>query len=149
MCEQTNPVPVPAECVDGQVVQPFSVEECEDLKMYFERQSERLMEIFGRTETDDPEAYLLNQSRKMMSVLAFMQLPWYKYIPMLHESFVLYLRQVEGNRAHKRAFRLTADLMKSVSEMSQMGGYITKMINYYQRQACDLKTLQSMSEAEE
>lgn len=149
MCEQANSLSVPAEGMDGQIVQPFSPEECEILRTYFERQSERLMEIFGPTETDDPEAYLLNQSQKMMSVLAFMQLPWYKYMPVLHESFVLYLEQVEGRKAHKRAFRLTADLMRSVSEMSQIGGYVTKMINYYQRQVCDLKTLRSLYRAEE
>ena len=148
MCEQANPVPVFAEGVSGQAVQPFSPAECEVLNSYFEQQSERLMEVFGRPESDDPEAYLLNQSQKMMAVLAFMQLPWYKYIPVLHESFVLYLERIEGKKAHKRAFRLTADLMRSVSEISQMGSYVTRMINYYQRQVCDLKTLQSIDEAE-
>lgn len=137
-----------AEGVSGQDVKPFSPEESEALSSYFERQSERLTEIFGRTDEEDPEAYLLNQSQKMMSVLAFMQLPWYKYIPVLHESFVLYLERIEGKKAHKRAFRLTADLMRSVSEMSQMGNYVIKMINFYQRQVCDLKTLRSMNEAE-
>lgn len=148
MCEQANPVPDFAEGVSGQYVKPFSPEESEALSSYFERQSERLTEIFGRTDEEDPEAYLLNQSQKMMSVLAFMQLPWYKYIPVLHESFVLYLERIEGKKAHKRAFRLTADLMRSVSEMSQMGNYVIKMINFYQRQVCDLKTLRSMNEAE-
>lgn len=148
MCEQANPVPVFAEGVSGQDVKPFSPEESEALSSYFERQSERLTEIFGRTDEEDPEAYLLNQSQKMMSVLAFMQLPWYKYIPVLHESFVLYLERIEGKKAHKRAFRLTADLMRSVSEMSQMGNYVIKMINFYQRQVCDLKTLRSMNETE-
>lgn len=141
-------MPVFAEGVSGQDVKPFSPEESEALSSYFERQSERLTEIFGRTDEEDPEAYLLNQSQKMMSVLAFMQLPWYKYIPVLHESFVLYLERIEGKKAHKRAFRLTADLMRSVSEMSQMGNYVIKMINFYQRQVCDLKTLRSMNETE-
>ncbi len=148
MCEQSNPVPVFAEGVSGQIVQPFSPEECEVLNAYFDRQSERLMEVFGRVDVDDPEAYLLNQSQKMMSVLAFMQLPWHKYIPVLHESFVLYLDRVEGKKTHRRTLKLTADLMRSVAEMSQMGGYVTKMIHYYQRQVCDLKTLHSMNEAE-
>lgn len=146
MCEQANPVPVFDEDANEQMVQPFSPEECEFLKVYFGRQSERLQEVFRPVETDEPEAYLLNQSQKMMSVLAFMQLPWYKYVPVLHESFVLYLERIEGRKAHRRAFKLTADLMRSVAEMSQMGDYITKMINYYQRQVCDLKTLAAVEE---
>lgn len=148
MSEQANPVPDFAEGVIGQDVKPFSPEEREALSSYFERQSERLTEVFGRTDMDDPDTYLLNQSQKMMKVLAFMQLPWYKYIPVLHESFVLYLEGIEGKKAHKRAFRLTGDLMRSVSEMSQLGNYVIKMINFYQRQVCDLKTLRSMDEVE-
>lgn len=99
MCEQANPVPVFAEGVSGQAVQPFSPEECEVLNSYFERQSERLMEVFGPPESDDPESYLLNQSQKMMAVLAFMQLPWYKIYPGAAREF----RIVSGTDRRKES----------------------------------------------
>lgn len=147
MKRRTNDVAFPMGDRAGQAVQPFSERESEALRNYFMQQSQRLMDSFDCREADDAEAYLLSQSEKMMELLAMLQVPWYKYVPILYESFVLYLDRIEGRKAHNRALKMTGEFMKSVAELSQMTGYVTKMIFYYRQQVCDLKTLRPEDEA--
>lgn len=108
---------------------------------YFKEQSERIQEEFSKRSTQDYRQYLLNQSQCMKTLLTRLELPWDRYIPILHYGFVLYLQRVEGADCRKKTAKLTTDLMSCVAYLSQSGRLINNMAGFYNQQITDLEKL--------
>ena len=107
---------------------------------YFKEQSERIQEAFKKN-IGDHRQYLLNQSKCMKTLLTKLELPWDKYIPILHYGFVLYLQRVENTDNRSKAAKLTMDLMSCVAYLSQSGRLINNMAGFYNQQIIDLEKL--------
>lgn len=108
---------------------------------YFKEQSERIQEEFSKKSTQDYRQYLLNQSKCMKTLLTRLELPWDRYIPILHYGFVLYLQRVEGADCRKKTAKLTTDLISCVAYLSQSGRLINNMAGFYDQQITDLEKL--------
>ena len=108
---------------------------------YFKEQSERIQEEFSKRNVEDYRQYLLNQSKCMKTLLTRLELPWDRYIPILHYGFVLYLQRVEGSDCRCKAAKLTTDLISCVAYLSQSGRLINKMAGFYNQQITDLEKL--------
>lgn len=108
---------------------------------YFKEQSERIQEEFNKRNVQDHRQYLLNQSKCMKKLLTKLELPWDRYIPILHYGFVLYLQRVESPDSRTKAAKLTTDLMSCVAYLSQSGRLINNMAGFYNQQITDLEQL--------
>lgn len=108
---------------------------------YFKEQSERIQEEFNKKNVEDHRQYLLNQSKCMKTLLTKLELPWDKYIPILHYGFVLYLQRVENTDNRSKSAKLTMDLMSCVAYLSQSGRLINNMAGFYNQQIIDLEKL--------
>lgn len=108
---------------------------------YFKEQSERIQEVFNKKNIEDHRQYLLNQSKCMKTLLTKLELPWDRYIPILHYSFVLCIQRTEGQEGRTKAAKLSTDLMSCVAYLSQSGRLINNMADYYGQQIHDLEKL--------
>ena len=77
----------------------------------------------------------------MKTLLTKLELPWDRYIPILHYGFVLYLQRVESSDSRTKAAKLTTDLMSCVAFLSQSGRLINNMAGFYNQQITDLEKL--------
>lgn len=142
MSEKENNVPVADTTSSQQAVDQFQNEEIRVLNdEYFKEQSERIQDEFSKKSTQDYRQYLLNQSQCMKTLLTRLELPWDRYIPILHYGFVLYLQRVEGADCRKKTAKLTTDLMSCVAYLSQSGRLINNMAGFYNQQITDLEKL--------
>ena len=142
MSEKENNVPVADTTSSQQVVIQIQNEEIRVLNdEYFKEQSERIQEEFNKRNVQDHRQYLLNQSKCMKTLLTKLELPWDKYIPILHYGFVLYLQRVESSDSRTKAAKLTTDLMSCVAFLSQSGRLINNMAGFYNQQITDLEKL--------
>ena len=116
---------------------------------YFKEQSERIQEEFSKRNVEDHRQYLLNQSKCMKTLLTRLELPWDRYIPILHYGFVLYLQRVGGADCRTKVAKLTTDLMSCVAYLSQSGRLINKMAGFYNQQITDLEKLMTEAEKDE
>lgn len=148
MSEKENNVPVADITSSQQAITQIQNEEIRVLNdEYFKEQSERIREVFKKKNIEDHRQYLLNQSQGMKTLLTRLEMPWDKYIPILHYSFVLYIQRIDGQEARTKAARLTTNLMSCVTYLNQSGRLINNMAKYYDQQICDLEKL--MAEKEE
>lgn len=142
MSEKEDNVPVADTTISQQAVNQFQNEATRVLNdEYFKEQSERIQEEFSKKSTQDYRQYLLNQSKCMKTLLTRLELPWERYIPILHYGFVLYLQRVEGADCRKKTAKLTTDLMSCVAYLSQSGRLINNMAGFYNQQITDLEKL--------
>ena len=126
----------------GQMAPQSSNEEIKVLNdEYFKEQAERIQDEFNKRNVQDHRQYLLNQSKRVKTLLTKLELPWNKYIPILHYGFVLYLQRVEGPNNRSKAAKLTTDLMSCVAYLSQSGQLIHNMAGFYDQQITDLERL--------
>lgn len=116
---------------------------------YFKEQSERIQEEFSKRNVQDHRQYLLNQSKCMKTLLTKLELPWDRYIPILHYGFVLYLQRVESPDSKGKAAKLTTDLMSCVAYLSQSGRLINNMAGFYNQQITDLEKLMEKAKKNE
>lgn len=146
MIDTKNNVPVADTTSSQQAVDQVQNEEIRVLNdEYFKEQAERIQEEFNKRNVQDHRQYLLNQSKRVKTLLTKLELPWDKYIPILHYGFVLYLQRVEGPNNRSKAAKLTTDLMSCVAYLSQSGQLIHNMAGFYDQQITDLE--QVMEEA--
>lgn len=115
---------------------------------YFKEQSERIQEVFNKKNIEDHRQYLLNQSKCMKTLLTKLELPWDRYIPILHYSFVLCIQRTEGQEGRTKAAKLSTDLMSCVAYLSQSGRLINNMADYYGQQIHDLEKLMEEAKKE-
>lgn len=142
MSEKENNVPVADTTSSQQAVDQVQNEEIRVLNdEYFKEQSERIQEEFNKKNVQDHRQYLLNQSKCMKTLLTKLELPWDRYIPILHYGFVLYLQRVEGTDCRKNTAKLTTDLISCVAYLSQSGRLINNMAGFYNQQITDLEKL--------
>ena len=142
MIDTKNNLPVADATSSQQAVDQVQNEEIRVLNdEYFKEQSERIQEEFSKRSTQDHRQYLLNQSKCMKTLLTRLELPWDRYIPILHYGFVLYLQRAEGADYKKKTAKLTTDLMSCVAFLSQSGRLINNMAGFYNQQITDLEKL--------
>lgn len=142
MSEKENNVPVADTTSSQQAVDQLQNEVTRVLNdEYFREQSERIQEEFSKKSTQDYRQYLLNQSKCMKTLLTRLELPWDRYLPILHYGFVLYLQRVEGTDCRKKTAKLTTDLISCVAYLSQSGRLINNMAGFYNQQITDLEKL--------
>ncbi len=147
MSEKENNVPVADTTSSQQAVTPVQNEGIRILNdEYFKEQSERIQEVFQKKNIEDHRQYLLNQSKGMKTLLTKLEMPWDRYIPILHYSFVLYIQRVDGQDARVKAARLTTDLISCVTYLNQSGRLINNMAKYYDQQICDLEKMMAEKE---
>ena len=150
MSEKENNVPVADTTSSQQAVTQIQNEEVRILNdEYFKEQSERIQEEFNKKNVEDHRQYLLNQSKCMKTLLTKLELPWDRYIPILHYGFVLYLQRVESSDSRTKAAKLTTDLMSCVAFLSQSGRLINNMAGFYNQQIIDLEKLMEEAKANE
>lgn len=142
MSEKENNVPVADTTSSQQAVDQFQNEATRVLNdEYFKEQAERIQEEFNKRNVQDHRQYLLNQSKCMKTLLTKLELPWDRYIPILHYGFVLYLQRTESPDSRMKAAKLTTDLMSCVAYLSQSGRLINNMAGFYNQQITDLEKL--------
>lgn len=142
MSEKETNVPVADTTSSQQAVAQIQNEEVRILNdEYFKEQAERIQEEFNKRNVQDHRQYLLNQSKRVKTLLTKLELPWDKYIPILHYGFVLYLQRVEGPNNRSKAAKLTTDLMSCVAYLSQSGQLIHNIAGFYDQQITDLEKL--------
>ena len=142
MIDTKNNLPVADATSSQQAVDQVQNEEIRVLNdEYFKEQSERIQEEFNKKNVEDHRQYLLNQSKCMKTLLTKLELPWDRYIPILHYGFVLYLQRVENTDNRNKSAKLTMDLMSCVAFLSQSGRLINNMAGFYNQQIIDLEKL--------
>lgn len=142
MSEKENNVPVADTTSSQQAVDQVQNEVIRVLNdEYFKEQAERIQDEFNKRNVQDHRQYLLNQSKRVKTLLTRLELPWDRYIPILHYGFVLYLQRVEGPNNRSKAAKLTTDLMSCVAYLSQSGQLIHNMAGFYDQQITDLEKL--------
>lgn len=148
MTTTENNVPVADTDNGGQAEQGFSIEEIQFLNRYFERQSESVKQSIGvmLSPSDDPLHYLSRQSEIMKSLLKRLGLPWDKYLPILYKGFALYVVEVKGRDAQKKAIELTTEFLAFFAYVSQLGRFVEGMSEHYRRQMREIEALVAENE---
>lgn len=99
-----------------------------------------LSEFTSRYAKDDLH-HLLGQFKKMRQMLTLLTCPWGEYIPMVHKGFLLY-NNLEGNALMgKKTVDSSVNIIKMMSEMMRLTGFVNAMIRFYDLQIEELETL--------
>lgn len=108
---------------------------------YFKEQFLRIQGMFDQKDTIAWQQFLLKNSQNMKTLLTRLELPWDKYIPILHYCFMLYIQGLEGRESRKQAARLSMDLMACMACLARSGRLINRMADFYNQQIADLEKL--------
>lgn len=119
----------------------ISTQEMKALEIYFEHYAQEVLASFRQKMSpgDDLPHYLLRQLEKSKTLLASLELPWERYIPVLYRAFSLYFIHAEDASARQKALNLTSDLMSVVVLLSQSGRLINHLCAYYHAEAENLR----------
>lgn len=115
----------------------FSEEEMEALKVYFHRYDQNLCAAFQKKPSSQEGLYpcLLDQLEKSKVLLSRLELPWERYIPILHRAFCLYLIYTTETKVRQEALCLSSHLMSVIVFLSQNGALINHLTQYFHKEA--------------
>lgn len=123
--------------------QNLSNEKREELAAYYKFQAGQmsiLSEFTSRYAKDDLH-HLLSQFKKMRQLLTLLTCPWNEYIPMVHKGFLLY-NNLEGSAVmRKKTIDSSVNMVRMMSEMIKLMGFVNMMIRFYSLQIEELETL--------
>lgn len=123
--------------------QELSNQKKDELAAYYKLQAEQmsiLSEFTSRYAKDDLH-HLLGQFKKMRQMLALLTCPWGEYIPMVHKGFLLY-NNLEGSAVMgKKTVDCSVNIVKMMSEMIRLMGFVNTMIRFYDLQIEELEIL--------
>lgn len=116
-------------------------EEMEALRVYFERYAKEMLVSFRQNmhPGDDLPHYLFRRLEESKRLLANLELPWERYIPILHQAFSLYFIHVQDIGTRQKVLGLTSELMSVVVFLSQSHRLINRLCAYNHDQALILK----------
>lgn len=119
----------------------IQAEEMEALRIYFERYAKEMLTSFRQNmhPRDDLPHYLLRRLEESKTLLASLELPWERYIPVLHRAFSLYFIHVQDVGTRQKALGLTSELMSVVVSLSQSHRLINHLCAYYHNQTVMLR----------
>lgn len=106
---------------------------------FFEESAQRFKTVFSNTTDEYHLLYLRHQFKAIKLLLEKLQQPWDRYIPLLYRSFALYMQHPCEFNSHRKAYRLSAELMDCITFLSQSGRLIQSMAEYYNRQAREIE----------
>lgn len=109
-------------------------------EIFFREEASRIKNACANTSNEDDLNYLLHQLQSLKSLVAHMELPWDRLIPVLFRCFAYYMRQpnVENTR---KTYQLGIQLMDCVTFMSQNGRVINTLVEFFNHQIDDLDKL--------
>lgn len=124
-----------------QVSEHFTTEEMEQLKSFFDRQTEMVVTSFGEKVEDvnDPDSYLLSKLKGIKRLFTKLQFPWDEHIPFLYQSFAQYVAGIEDSSARKRALQQSSEIMAVVFFLFLNRPFIDRTSNLYDKQIQILK----------
>ena len=111
-------------------------------EIFFREEASRVRKAFANRSDEEDLDYLLHQLQCMKSLMTYLRLPWDRLIPILFRSFAYYcMRQPDEMVSKRKAYQLTAQLMDSVTFMSQNGRMINALVEFFNHQIDDLDKL--------
>lgn len=132
-----------AESLHSQSLQAplFSEEEMEALKVYFDRYDQNMFPVFRNGPSSQERLYscLLDRFEKSKFLLSHLELPWDRYIPILHRAFCLYFINTPETKLRQQALYLSSELMSAIVLLSQHGPLINHLAFYFHKEAERLK----------
>lgn len=126
---------------DSKTPETIPAEEMEALRMYFERYAQEMLTSFQQNmhPGDDLHHYLLRRLEESKKLLASLELPWERYIPVLYRAVALYFIHVQDAGTRQKAMNLTSELMSVVVLLSQSHCLINHLRVFYHDQSVMLK----------
>lgn len=117
-------------------------------EIFYKEEARRFKESFlNTTGLEDDYHYLHRQLKYIHRLYSKLQLPWHEFIPVLYNSFSLYLYKSENRSQFSQNIKLTTELMKCMVLFSKSGNLLANTINFYCNQIKDIECL--MKEKEE
>lgn len=152
VCSDVNPIAtiidesVKSSSSESQTFEPMtpetiSTEEMEAFRIYFERYAQEMLASFRQNlhTGDDLSHYLLRRLEESKTLLAKLELPWERYIPILYQALSLYFIHVQDGNTRQKTLNLTSELMSVVVLLSQSHRLINHLCTYYHNQTVMLK----------
>lgn len=112
-------------------------------EIFFREEALRIQEACANKSNEEDLSYLLHQLHGMKRLIAHLQLPWDRLIPVLFRSFAYYMRKSNETISSRKTYQLTAQLMDSVTFMSQNGKMINTLMEFFNHQIDDLEKMQA------
>lgn len=139
--ESTESSSTESSSADSKTPETIPAEEMEALRMYFERYAQEMLTSFQQNmhPGDDLPHYLLRRLEESKKLLASLELPWERYIPVLYRAFALYFIHVQDAGTRQKAMNLTSELMSVVVLLSQSHRLINHLRVFYHDQSVMLK----------
>ena len=127
--------------LESKAPETIQAEEMEALRIYFERYAKEMLTSFRQNmhPGDDLPHYLLRRLEESKTLLASLELPWERYIPVLHRAFSLYFIHVQDVGTRQKALGLTSELMSVLVSLSQSRRFINDLCAYYHNQTVMLR----------
>lgn len=108
---------------------------------FYEEQASRLKEFFSDMYDPNQLRMLQRQLDRMKILMDKLKMPWDKYIPIMHNAFMLNYDRLQGRDAKAQALRLTTEIMSVVTFLSHNGRLIDNMSAFFHKQTVELNEI--------
>ena len=116
-------------------------------RIFFMEETRRMLEAFSETNDENHLLYLRNQLQGMKNLLTNLTLNWECCIPVLFRGFSDFMQHPNKLANPRKTFRTTAQMMDSISYLSQNGWLINSMIVFFDRQIKEINKLITQKKA--